>query len=165
MRQLGLAGAVCLLVVFASAGAPGLAAALAPDHGDLHEEPRPFDESADAAAAVDAARAAAAISGRRVLLVLGGNWCHDSRALARHFSDSRVAALLAERFELVYVDVGMRDRNLDIARRFGVDEIVNTPTILILSADGAALNRGDERAWRNAAGRTVDEALDYFGRF
>ncbi len=44
--------------------------------------PFPYDESADAMAAVDAALARAEESGKRVLIDLGGNWCGWCRLLA-----------------------------------------------------------------------------------
>jgi hypothetical protein len=130
------------------------------------EEPRPFNEAADtnADADVDAALAAAAARGTRVILVLGGNWCHDSRGLAAKFEDPALAALLAERYELVWVDVGRRERNLDIARRFGVGDLLGTPTVLILSADGDLLNGATAHDWRDAASKTLEETQAYFTR-
>lgn len=128
-------------------------------------EPQPFNADADAEADVAAAFARSKITGRRVLLALGGNWCHDSRALAALFERPDLQRLVADRFELVWVDIGMKDKNLQIARRYGVAEIVNTPTLLILSADGTLLNADSVREWRNAASRTPDEAAAYFGAF
>lgn len=128
-------------------------------------EPRPFSENADAEADVASAFARARLTGRRVLLVLGGNWCHDSRALAALFERPEIAGIIAERYELAWVDVGMRDRNLQIPRRYGVPEIVNTPTILVLSADGTLRNAESVREWRNAASRTPEEAAAYFAGF
>ena len=125
-----------------------------------HPEARAYAAEADAAAEVDAALARAAVSGKRVLLVLGANWCHDSRALAGWLETPRFAALVAERYELVFVDVGMpqtgEGRNLEIARRFGLEEMKNTPALLVLTPDGRALNADTSRDWRNAASRSED---------
>jgi thiol-disulfide isomerase/thioredoxin len=125
-----------------------------------HPEARLYDAGADAMAEVEAALARSAVSGKRVLLVLGANWCHDSRALAGWLETPRFAALVAERYELVFVDVGMpqtgEGRNLDIARRFGLDEMKNTPALLVLDAGGRAVNRETARDWRNAASRSED---------
>ncbi len=102
----------------------------------------------------------AAASGKRVLLVLGANWCHDSRALAGWLETPRFAGLVAERYELVFVDVGMpqtgEGRNLDIARRFGLADMKNTPALLVLTPDGRAVNLESARDWRNAASRSED---------
>lgn len=125
-----------------------------------HPEARLYAPEADAASNVDTALARAASSGKRVLLVMGGNWCHDSRALAGWLETPRFTALTAERYEVVYVDVGVpqtgEGRNLDIAQRFGLDEFPGTPALLVLTAEGTLLNRDTAASWRNAASRSED---------
>ncbi len=133
------------------------------DHHD--DDPRPFDETRNASADVDAALAAAKVSGKKPLLVLGGNWCHDSRGLAAKFEQPELAAVIADHYELVWVDVGHRDRNLHIAARFGVAELYGTPTVLILSPEGALLNRESVHDWKTADSKPYDETLDYFRHF
>ncbi|RED17287.1 thioredoxin family protein [Parasphingopyxis lamellibrachiae] len=134
-----------------------------------HPETRPFDEESAALAEVAWAFARATINRRRVILVMGANWCHDSRALAGWFETSRFAEMLDQRYELVYVDVGHPQegdgRNIYIAQGFGVDEIVGTPTVLVLSPEGALLNPETAPSWRNAASRSEDEIFDYFAAF
>ncbi len=144
-----------------------LAARVAEDHAarKAASEPRPFDERADAQRDVDAALLAAAASGKNVLLVLGANWCHDSRGLAGKFEDPTLASIIESGFHLVFVDVGQRDRNLDVAARFGVAEIVGTPTILILSSKGDLLNRDSVHDWRTADSKSLEEAIAYFSGF
>jgi len=126
----------------------------------LHPEARVYAAEADASAEVEAALARAAVSGKRVLLVMGANWCHDSRALAGWLETPRFAALVAERYELVFVDVGMpqtgEGRNLEIAARFGLKEFKNTPALIVLTPDGRAVNLDTARDWRNAASRSED---------
>jgi len=125
-----------------------------------HPEARAYTAEADAMADVDAALTRAAASGKRVLLAMGANWCHDSRALAGWLETPRFAALTAAHYEVVYVDIGVpqtgEGRNLDIAHRFGLADIPGTPALLVLSADGALLNRETAATWRNAASRSED---------
>ncbi|MFM7379301.1 MAG: thioredoxin family protein [Erythrobacter sp.] len=125
-----------------------------------YPEASAYPAEADAMADVDATLTRAAVSGKRVLLVLGANWCHDSRALAGWLETPRFAALVAARYELVFVDVGMpqsgEGRNLDIAARFGLAEMKNTPALLVLTPDGRALNLDTARDWRDAASRSED---------
>lgn len=146
--------------------AGGLAAALAacatvPDTPS-YPEARPYAVTANAASEVDAALARAAASGKRVLLVMGANWCHDSTALAGWLATPRFAALTAARYDVVYVDVGVpqtgKGRNLDIARRFGLDSVPGTPALLVLTAEGKVINRDTAATWRNAASRS-EEAI------
>jgi len=125
-----------------------------------HPEARPYDAGAVALADVDAALARAAASGKRVMLVLGANWCHDSRALAGWLETPRFAALTAAHYEVVFVDVGSpqtdEGRNLDIARRFGLPDMIGTPALLVLDADGTAVNLDTAASWRDAASRSED---------
>ncbi|MEZ5922443.1 MAG: thioredoxin family protein [Parvularculaceae bacterium] len=128
-------------------------------------EPHPFNEAADANADIEAALQRASRSDKLVLVVFGGNWCHDSRALAANFKEPRLSALLEARFETVWVDVGYKDKNLDVAKRFGISKIRGTPTVLVLSGDGAALNLSTAGDWDDAASKSLDETIAYFNNF
>jgi hypothetical protein len=125
-----------------------------------HPEARAYAVTSDAMADVDAALARASASGKRVLLVMGANWCHDSRALAGWLETPRFAALVAERYELVFINVGMPQtgdgHNLDVARRFGLADVPGTPALLVLTAEGEAVNVDTAASWRNAASRSED---------
>jgi hypothetical protein len=127
--------------------------------GAVYDPARNAD--ADVAAAVERARA----SGRMVMIVLGGNWCHDSRGLAEHFAEPDFQTMLSQRYEIVYVDVGHRDRNLQIPARYGVNALQGTPTVLILSPEGQLLNRGTASSWRNAASRGRANIFAHFQNF
>lgn len=128
-----------------------------------HHEGAIFDPSVDAHAAVDAALANAQTNGKRVLVVMGANWCHDSRALASYLMEPELAALLDARYELVTIDVGLPQTgdgfNLDVAERFGVTS-EGTPNVLVLNGEGRLLNsQEDAVSWRNSASRTSAEVL------
>ncbi|AMO73196.1 hypothetical protein AZE99_02905 [Sphingorhabdus sp. M41] len=152
-----------LLVSVAAAVSPNVVHAEKTVAG--HPEARPFEERADAAAEVDAALARADLSEKRVILVMGANWCHDSRGLAGWFSQPRFADMLTAKYEIVYVDVGHRDRNINIAQRFGIKAIKGTPTVLVLSPQGALLNRRSAPQWRDAASREEEDIFAYFDQF
>lgn len=130
------------------------------DKGPPHPEAAAYAVTPDAMADVDAALTRATASGKRVLLVMGANWCHDSRALAGWLGTPRFAALTAQAYEVVYVDVGVpqtgEGRNLEVARRFGLEEFPGTPALLVLTADGEAVNLETAASWRNAASRSED---------
>ena len=121
-----------------------------------------FDSRRDAKLDVEIAQSVAAKEDLKSLIVMGANWCHDSRALAGHFEKDRFKALIAEHYRLVYVDVGQKNRNLDIARQFGLETIVGTPTVIITSQAGEVLNLESAPSWRNAASRSEDEIYAYF---
>ncbi|NJM50893.1 MAG: thioredoxin family protein [Sphingomonadales bacterium] len=138
-----------------------------------HPEAVPYDdaltrEAVDADVGLALGRAKS--SGKFSIIVLGANWCHDSRALAGWFESERFKPVLSQKFELVFVDAGMpqfkgRGRNQHLVKRFGGKKQKNTPYVMILSAEGKLLNRDKARIWRNAASRSEDEIFDYFARF
>ncbi len=162
-----LAGLLAALFLI---GCAALARGMAPDDGDHHDYPEAesYAVSADAMGDVDAALASAGESGKRVLLVLGANWCHDSRALAGWLATERFAALIDARYVLVFVNVGMPQsgdgHNLEIARRFGIEELPGTPNLLVLTADGEPVNAATATAWRNAASREEDAIYEELER-
>ncbi|MEP7349787.1 MAG: thioredoxin family protein [Sphingorhabdus sp.] len=136
----------------------------------LHSEPTVYLADRDAQADVDQALAAAKQAGKRVIVIMGANWCHDSKGLAGWFATPRFAAMLDDRYEVVYVDVGApqtgRARNLDIAQRFGIKKVKTTPVVMILSPDGKRLNsQKDAAGWHNAASRSENAIFDYFNGF
>ena len=120
-------GVIAATVVLAAP--PAAADTAVPLVASAHPEARPFGDPDRAGRDVAEALARARINGHRVILVFGANWCHDSRALAGWFATPRFAAMLSPRYEIVWIDVGQKDRNLDLARRFGLEGIKGTPTV------------------------------------
>ncbi len=130
-----------------------------------HAEPTPYDAAANARVDVNRALAASKADGKMTLVAMGANWCHDSRGLAAQFEKERFQTLLRENYRLVFVDVGQKNRNIDIANDFGVQNIVGTPTVFVVSAEGVVLNLETAPTWRNAASRTEDVIYTYFEKF
>lgn len=121
---------------------------------------RSFVVTNHASADVDAALARARQSGKRVLLVMGADWCSDSRALAGWLATDRFAQLIEREYELVFVDIGMPRKagrpNLEIARRFGITELPGSPNVLVVTSEGVLVNPTTATSWRNAESRTGD---------
>jgi uncharacterized membrane protein len=155
--------AILAALALALAASPAIALS-ADTHAGAAPEARPFGSPDTAQADVAAAMARARANGHRVILVFGANWCHDSRALAGWFATPRFASMLANRYEIVWIDVGQKDRNLDLARRVGLDGIKGTPTVLVTDAAGKPLNLKDAPKWRDASTRQENSIYDYFAR-
>lgn len=119
----------------------------------------PYDEAADAQAQVQAALARARQAHKPVLLVFGANWCPDCRALDQAMQAGRNASLLHEQFELVKVDVGRFDRNLDVAKAYGNPIRKGIPAAVIVSPDNRVLYA--TRAGELADARRMNEGDVY----
>ena len=57
-----------------------------------------------------------------MLIDLGGNWCPDCVVLANLMLLPELKPFLAVHFEIVSVDVGRFDKNLQIPARFGITQ-------------------------------------------
>lgn len=158
-----------LLALFLTIGTTAAVNPPPPSTTSTHPEAKLYDASRDAKADVSAALARAKSAKKRVILVMGANWCHDSKALAGWFESARFRAMLTPLYEIVYVDVGKpqrrEGRNIEIAQGFGIKKIKGTPTVLILSPDGTLLNKKDAPTWRNAASRSEEAIFGYFAGF
>jgi protein disulfide-isomerase len=96
--------------------------------------PRPYDTTADPQRDLTAALAAARRTGKRVLVVFGANWCPDCRVLDREFhAGGKTAELIAARYEVVKVDVGDFDHNLDFAKLYGEPIKKGIPSVVIVT--------------------------------
>ena len=95
--------------------------------------PHPYVENADANADVARARARA-IARRKLLLIdLGGNWCGDCLVLAGTMALPEVKAFVDAHYEVVTVDVGRFDKNLQIPARYGIkSRLEGVPALLIV---------------------------------
>ncbi|MEP7101630.1 MAG: thioredoxin family protein [Burkholderiales bacterium] len=99
----------------------------------------PYDETADAKAAVRQALASARAARLPVLVIFGANWCEDCRALDLALKSGANAAQMTREFRVVKVDVGHFDRNLELSKAYGDPIKKGIPAAVLLSADNQVL--------------------------
>ena len=87
---------------------------------DTDPDGRLFQPSVDAFSDVQRALSRADNNDRLALVVLGANWCHDSRALASRLHRTPLGELIQQHYELVFVDVGFLDKGREVLQQFGV---------------------------------------------
>lgn len=126
-----------------------------------------YDQKADARAAMDAALADAAQSGRSAVLVFGADWCHDSVALAQVLNSDAFKAEFGQAYSVTFIDVGVpqtgKGRNIDLLARFKVKELKGTPAMFVVGPDGKQRNKStDALSWRNAESRGSAATLEWF---
>ncbi|HJV72928.1 MAG TPA: thioredoxin family protein [Noviherbaspirillum sp.] len=101
----------------------------------------PYDEKADAHALIAQAMGQAQSSGKNVLIVFGANWCPDCLRLDPAIHD-RNGKLGDEHFNIIKVNVGRFDKNLDLARTYGNPISKGIPGAAIVTPQGATLYAG-----------------------
>jgi thiol-disulfide isomerase/thioredoxin len=126
---LSLAGSLALAgALWIGSGTAALAAL--PDK--IVEVPKaPYDEAADGRADLDAALARAKAANKRVLVKFGANWCPDCRVLAGALAIPDIKSYAESKFELVSIDVGRRNKNLDLAAKYG-QSLKGVPTVVVV---------------------------------
>lgn len=125
-----------------------------------------FQPSDDPLADVQRAIHSAGLSQRRALVVLGADWCHDSRALAARLHQSPLADVIQEHYELVMVDVGFYEQGREVVQQFGVPHFYATPTVLIIDpASGQIVDDEDRHMWGDAYRIGMSASVDYFEKW
>ena len=127
---------------------------------------QPYDEGANADAAVAAALARAQKSHKRLLIDLGGNWCVDCIVLANFLKLPEMQRFMAAHYEVVTVDVGRFNRNLQIPARFGLSQkLEGVPALLVITPDGKLVNGKDVFATASASEMTPKSVADYLAKY
>jgi len=127
---------------------------------------RLYQSSEDPLADVQQALVRADEDDRLALVVLGANWCHDSRALAARLHQPPLADVIQENYELVFVDVGFYELGSEVVQQFGVANYYATPTVLIIDpASGALINDEDRHIWTNAYSVDMGSSVEYFEKW
>ena len=124
----------------------------------------PYPEISRAEADVKAALAAAAKSGKRVLVDFGGNWCGDCKVLDINLKKPENAAILDSRYVLVHVNVGDKgiDSNFALAERYGIALKKGVPALAVLDANGKVLyaqTQGEFADMRKMDPKSVNDFL------
>jgi len=129
--------------------------------------PLPYDEQANAMAAIGRARARARVTHKLLLIDLGGNWCLDCRILAGTMDLPEVAAFVRRHFELVSVDIGRFDKNLAVPAHYGITErLEGVPSLLVIDPRRDRLiNTGHVSALADARSMTPQALADWLAEW
>ena len=129
--------------------------------------PYPYDEAADASAVVAAAKARARARHKLLLIDLGGNWCADCRILAGTIELPEVKTFVDAHYELVTVDVGHFDKNLQIPAHYGITKrLEGVPSLLIVDPRSDALvDKGHISALEDARSMSPQALADWLARW
>jgi thiol-disulfide isomerase/thioredoxin len=158
-----------LLATALLTGAPALAAVPAP-HLDIatfnqlaQPLPLPYNTTADADRAVAEARQRAIARHKLLLIDLGGNWCLDCRLLAGTIENPRLKSFVEDHYELVTVDIGRFDKNLQIPAHYGITHrLEGVPSLLVVEPRANRLiNEGHIAALADARSMSPQSLADW----
>lgn len=140
---------------------------LADRYPDDVKSPNRYVDGDAAVAAVDAALVEAKAEHKRVLIIVGTDICHDTRGLLGWMKQADSIALLDANYVRVLVDSGSRkDRNLPLLKRFGVNEIKYTPTVLVIDPSSGKLVNAEAISQLGSADSQDPAAIAaYFKRY
>ena len=165
------------LLVASLTAAPALAAAVAPPKVSIETYaqlktplPYPYDERLSAkatSAAVARARARALKAHKLLIIDLGGNWCGDCRVLTGTLELPEVKAFVDRHYEVVNVDVGRFDKNLQVPGGYGIHKrLEGVPALLIVDPrTDRLLDRGRESALQDARSMTPQALADWLAQW
>jgi hypothetical protein len=103
---------------------------------------------------------------KKALLVLGAQWCHDSKGLAKNFSTPEMQKILINNYQVLFIDVGYLAKGFDVVNQFNLPVYYGTPTVMVIEPNSAeVLNKSSMQKWLNADKVPLTDYVDYFNRF
>jgi thiol-disulfide isomerase/thioredoxin len=128
-----------------------------------------YDEKADAKADIAAALVRAAKENRRVLIQWGGNWCGWCRLLHKLFKENQaIAKVLLYEYDVVMVDIGNFDKNLDVAGKYEAYtegfKKAGVPYLTVLDARGNLIVNQDTSSLEAGQGHDPKKVLDFLNK-
>ena len=96
----------------------------------------PYPPPANASSDLQHARERAKATGRLLMVIFGGNWCEDCRVLHARLLEPPVREYVEKNFEIVSINIGEMNANLQIAKDLGVDLKQGVPAAGFFGPDG-----------------------------
>jgi len=87
---------------------------------------------------INLARAEARLNHRMLMVEFGASWCSDCRELATKLKEPGTNGYMQTHLDVVQVDVGKFDRNLDTASALGIDVNQGIPAAVFLLPTGVS---------------------------
>ncbi len=120
----------------------GVPAVMADDGAKIVYSADSYDPAADADKDLEAGKVIAKRDGRKILLLVGGDWCPWCRKLAKYIEDTEsVRAVLASGYVVQKVNVSDETSNTGFLNPYPA--IDGYPHLFILDADGKLLHSQD----------------------
>lgn len=145
---------ICSVAVCALAVAPEVATAQGGGSTAVQQPEKAapkqiYDEAPDAKKQIADALAKAKKENRRVLIQWGANWCGWCQLLhERCASDAGLRRKLMYEYDVVLIDIGRFDKNMELAAEYGADlRASGVPFLTILDAEGQVLTNQETESF------------------
>lgn len=102
---------------------------------------------------------------KNVLLVFGADWCYDCHVLDKAFHRPDIAVALNPNYELVNIDIGEGNKNLDLAAQYEVALNRGVPAVAVLDSKGALLYSQKAGEWERARALGPQDLLEFLNRW
>ena len=126
-----------------------------------------YDPAADGKQQIAAALESAKRENRRVLVMFGGNWCGWCQRLHALFKENKqIAKALLYEYDLVLVDIGRFDKQMDIPTGYGINlKKGGVPLLTVLDADGKVLVNQESGALEEGDHHNPEKVLAFLNRW
>ena len=124
----------------------------------------PYPPPANAASDLQRARESASRSAKILMVVFGGNWCPDCRALHARLHEPSVRAYVEGHFEIVNVNIGEMNANLGIAKDLGVSLKKGVPAAAFFDANGRPVGITNQGELEPARQYNAQQVLTFLRR-
>jgi len=102
---------------------------------------------------------------KNVLLVFGADWCYDCHVLDKAFRRADVASVLKPNYELVDVDIGEENKNLDIAAQYEVPLNRGVPAVAVLDSGGKLIYSQKSGEWERARALGPEDLVEFLKKW
>ncbi|WP_100643621.1 thioredoxin family protein [Alteromonas facilis] len=114
---------------------------------------------------VTAATAQAIAEDKLLLLVLGAQWCHDSRSFSQQLSTEKLHAIVEQHYVPVFVDVGYYRDVRWLTKQYDYPSYFATPSVMIIDPESnTLLNMESMAMWNSAHDVSNETYLNYFSQ-
>ncbi len=121
----------------------------------------PYPPTTQAPADLQRAEARAKSSGKILMVIFGGNWCPDCRVLHQRLDESPVREYAEKHFEIVGVNIGENNANLDIVKKLGATLSKGVPAAAFIGPDGKPLGATNQGELEPARGYSAEQVLTF----
>lgn len=101
---------------------------------------------------------------KQPIIIFGGNWCPDCRILDGSLQVPSIKKFMSEHFEIMHIDVGRYDKNMELMDYFGVAREEGVPRVIVFDKEMNILNSSSTKEWTTARERSLQDIFNYFQR-